>query len=310
MAQAAVPHQPPESPWGYRPNQSINVIFLVSFFTSIVGLQVISLYTRQWLKFSIPLSVACLFELVGYAARAGSSTSPLDVRLFAVTTFFLTIAPSFISTSIYVTAERTFYVFGKEHSLIDPKWYASFVCIDAISLVLQVVGLVVAYWDIAAMNRVGLDSNNGGGVIAAGLVIQAIMLMIFLLLFSYAMAQGFVAWREFGYTTFNPRRGGYRRLGWPCILFLVVVVFSVCSLLARNIYRTVGFVRSFDGGNNSEAAFALCDGLLVSLAVLGLLVLHPSYVFSDYSKEKDADKLSSSASSGPSFGRIMQQGVV
>jgi hypothetical protein len=63
-----------------------------------MGLLIITLYTKQWLTFSIPLCIACLFEVVGYAVRIGSCNNPWDMRLYAVAEFFLTIAPTFVST--------------------------------------------------------------------------------------------------------------------------------------------------------------------------------------------------------------------
>lgn len=86
------------STYGYRPNQGVSVIFLISFLSSFIGLQIIIWYAKQWLRFSIPLCVVCLFEVVGYAARIRSWNNPWDVNLYAATEFFLTIAPTMVTT--------------------------------------------------------------------------------------------------------------------------------------------------------------------------------------------------------------------
>jgi hypothetical protein len=48
--------------------------------------------------FAIPICIACLFEAMGYAVRIGSWDNPWDTNLYAVTTLFLTTAPTFITT--------------------------------------------------------------------------------------------------------------------------------------------------------------------------------------------------------------------
>ncbi|KAH6659931.1 RTA1 like protein-domain-containing protein [Truncatella angustata] len=296
------------SPYGYRPSRGVSIVFISSFTSSFIGLQLITLHTKKWLSFSIPLSITCLFEMIGYAIRFTNWDNPWDIHLYAVSEFFLTIAPTMMTSSIYLIIERMLFILGREHSVVNPRWYRFFILADIISLATQLVGLGISMWDIAATYNAGPGSDKGGRVIAVGIGIHALLLTIFLVLFVVALVQAIFAYRELGYTTFNPEGGRYKSLQRRFKIFLAVLLIDVLCLLTRDVYRTIGFVEGFDGGTRIEGWFALFDGLVVSEAVLGLAVLHPSYVFTDYSKKQEADKLSTS--SPISYGRLVRQSII
>lgn len=91
------------SPYRYRPNPVASGALVSLFGLSLVGCLVIAVTTAasrgcwRWLNFTVPVCVACILETIGYAVRLGSWTDPWDVRLFAVSTGCLTVAPAFIS---------------------------------------------------------------------------------------------------------------------------------------------------------------------------------------------------------------------
>lgn len=151
-------------------------------------------------------------------------------------------------------------------------------------------------WDIATTSNVGPMSDKGGYIIAVGIGIHALMVAVYLVVYIIALASAGLAAREQGYTTFNPDQGGYKSLTFRFKVFLAVLLSSALSLLIRDMYRTIGFVEGFDGGNRAEGSFALFDSLMVSQAVLGLVLLHPSYVFTDFDREKEVDSMSTSSS--------------
>lgn len=163
-------------------------------------------------------------------------------------------------------------------------------------------------WDITARDTVGPDSDKGARIIAGGIGLHALVLTIFLILYSLALVQSMLAYREYGYTTFNAERGGFQKLSWKFKLFLVALLVGILCLLTRDVYRIIGFAKRFDGGTETEGWFALFDGLMISEAVLSFVVLHPSYVFTDYSREKDADKFKTTRS--VSYGKLTRLAVV
>lgn len=213
------------------------------------------------------------------------------------------------SISIYLVMGETLFVLGQEHSLINPSWYNYCIGADVLSFAVQVMGLAFAIWDVAGTGSVGQESDTGGRIIAGGTVIHALMLVVVLVIYVVALLKGYISWCETGYTTFNIERGGYKKCSTRFKVFLAAITVALLCLLARDVNRMIGFIQEFDGGNRNQARWAALDGLLVSEAVLGLVVLHPSYVFSDYNKKKkysDGVRTPSSAS----YGRLARQVIV
>lgn len=87
------------SPYRYRPNSLASGIFGTIFCLALIGCLIIAVTTSRgrWLNFTVPVCLACVLEIIGYGARLGSWDDPWDVRLFAVSTGFLTVAPAFVS---------------------------------------------------------------------------------------------------------------------------------------------------------------------------------------------------------------------
>ncbi|OTB14273.1 hypothetical protein K445DRAFT_134883 [Daldinia sp. EC12] len=91
------------SPYGYPPSAAAGAIFFIIHLGSFVACLVYSFYLAEknrWLEFSIPISIGCLLESIGYAIRIGSASDPWDVSLYAASTTFVTISPAFISAAL------------------------------------------------------------------------------------------------------------------------------------------------------------------------------------------------------------------
>ncbi|RYO78365.1 hypothetical protein DL766_006733 [Monosporascus sp. MC13-8B] len=88
------------SPYGYRPSVLASGIFTSLFSLSLVGCLAIAATVSRgwWLHFTVPVCIACVFEIIGYGVRIASWSDPWDVRQFIVSTAFLTVAPAFVAT--------------------------------------------------------------------------------------------------------------------------------------------------------------------------------------------------------------------
>lgn len=197
---------------------------------------------------------------------------------------------------------------GREHSFVNPRWYRYCIFADISSGVVQVIGLGFSLRDICVTHNVRPKSDEGGHIIAIGVGIHALMLTAYLILFISALVNAGKACWEQEYSTFDHKDGVYRSLSWKFKLFVVALLIAALLLLVRDAYRTIGFVDSFDGGGSIESLFAIFDGLMVSVAVLGLVLLHPSYVFTDYSNEKDVCIETTSVTI--SFGKLARHSVI
>ncbi|KAH8675407.1 RTA1 like protein-domain-containing protein [Xylariales sp. PMI_506] len=300
-------------PYGYRPNVGVNAIFLISFASSLIAMEIVPLCTRRWLSVSLPLSTACLFEVIGYAVRIGGWANPWSLPCYEATTLFLTIAPLFISTSIYLATEKTLAVIGKEHSLIDPTGYSNFIYADLVALVVQLIGFGVAICEISVNGRLGRGAEVGGFIVAAGLALHVVTLIFFATLFTAALVRAWLSYREFGYTTLSLGRAtgaGHRPLRLRFKVFLITVSIAVTCLTIRGLYRLVGFARGFDTGSRSEVLFALLDALMVSIAVLAMAVCHPAYALGGPPVEADEERRNGRVISGVSIWKAGARDVV
>lgn len=78
-------------------NQAVSALILIVFVSSLLGCLCFALLLRQWTRFTIPLALTCVFEIIGYAIRFSSIARTWSAPSFVVVTIFLTIAPSFVS---------------------------------------------------------------------------------------------------------------------------------------------------------------------------------------------------------------------
>lgn len=109
------------SPYGYPPSAAAGVIFFVIHLGSFVACLVYSFYLAErnrWLEFSIPISIGCLLESIGYAMRIGSSADPWNVSLYAASTTFMIIPPAFISAAS-VESLSSYWIFSAVEQYAD-----------------------------------------------------------------------------------------------------------------------------------------------------------------------------------------------
>lgn len=86
-----------------------------------------------------------LTEIIGYIARIAIHSNPFLKTNFLIYLVTLTIAPAFLSASIYLCLARIVVVYGKERSRFRPRTYTVVFCTgDFLALLLQAVGGAIA----------------------------------------------------------------------------------------------------------------------------------------------------------------------
>ncbi|KAI1802382.1 RTA1 like protein-domain-containing protein [Daldinia bambusicola] len=266
------------SPYGYPPSAAAGAIFFIIHLGSFVACLVYSFYLAErnrWLEFSIPISIGCLLESIGYAIRIGSASDPWDVSLYAASTAFIIIPPAFISAAIYFTIPEAIKILGVEHSPIRVLRYAVLTWIDAVGFVFQFIGIVISFSDLSSDTGLGHNARIGSPIIATGMAIQAVSLLIHIGLFGVVLFRAAVANSQFGYTTFHPVHG-YVPMAHRFKFFLAMLLLSAMCLFARALYQTVVLANGLESWTaKNQALFAGLDGFLVAEAVVGLCVAHP-----------------------------------
>lgn len=182
----------------------------------------------------------------------------------------LTIAPVFLTAAIYLCLTRIIVLYGTSLSRFAPRTIAiTFMTSDFLSLLLQAAGGAIA--DTADTNS---ESQVGADIMIAGLVLQAISLVVFLLVVAD------FAWtcRKGGLDMDSEKRRTRNRVIFKA--FMAGMLLASVTVLIRSIFRAAELWGGFSGSLwNSEVDFMVLDGAMIALATLCLTALHPGLAF-------------------------------
>lgn len=119
-----------------------------------------------------------VLEIIGYVGRIQMHSNPFTDSPFLMSLVTLTIAPAFLSASIYLCLSRIVVVYGEDLSRFRPRTYTLiFISCDFISLVLQAAGGAIA----SGANAPSQD-QMGINIMIAGLSFQVFSLALFVAL--------------------------------------------------------------------------------------------------------------------------------
>ncbi|OLN88644.1 Sphingoid long-chain base transporter RSB1-like protein 4 [Colletotrichum chlorophyti] len=278
-----------ESPYGFRPSLSASAIFItVSCICLIINAVVAVRATQRNLfpPFSIIITPACILEILGWAGRMAGWHDPWAVYPLMQSKALLTIAPVFISSSIYVCLAPMVRILGTEHSLIKTDFYiAIFLPLDGLALLLQIVGLIVGFKDVpyTLTSKNAYAPNPAGAKIAlAGLVIQLVTLITAGLLLASVLLRAAKSYRQYGYTTFH-RDVGYVPLKGGFKIFTIAVANAMVVLFGRMCFRVAEYAEGFRGplATSGDGLFVGLEGFLVGYALLAIVGCHPALLLKD-----------------------------
>ncbi len=128
----------------YLPSLGGNALYAAIFGLCIVGQLVLGIKYRTW-GFMIAAVFGLALEVAGYAVRVMMNSNPFDKNSFLIYLVCLTIAPAFITASIYLCLARIVVVYGESLSRFRPRTYTILFCsCDFLSLLLQAIGGAIA----------------------------------------------------------------------------------------------------------------------------------------------------------------------
>lgn len=194
----------------YIPTLPGNIAYAGIFFFLLMLQVFFGIRHKTW-GFLVGMICGITLEIVGYAGRILLHDNVFEKNYFIIYLVGLTIAPAFLSASIYLCLGRIITIFGTGLSLLKPKvitWI--FILCDTLSLLLQSAGgAMTAMADDAEGNKRGVD------IMMAGLWSQVISLSIFILLCSH------FAFNVFRYPIkINPQTAYTREtIKFKCFLF-------------------------------------------------------------------------------------------
>ena len=158
----------------YVPSLGGNAFYLAWFATLATLQTILGLRFRTYTYLFATLS-GCVLEILGYAARVLMHENIFNFNWFLMYLICLTIAPVFLTASIYLTFTRLILLHGPALARFKPQTYTYiFIACDILALVLQAAGGALA--DTAAnggTGQVGID------IMIAGLASQVVSLVAF-----------------------------------------------------------------------------------------------------------------------------------
>lgn len=185
----------------------------------------------------------------------------------------LTIAPAFLSASIYLCLARIITVYSADISRLKPRTYTFvFVGCDFVSLLLQAIGGA-----IAATADTPDVADKGVNIMIAGLVFQVASLILFLILWGEFALRARAAPADKIEQRFSDVRSSFR---FKALISCAGLWSATILIFIRSIYRVIelhaGFGSEFA---NNEPAFMVFEGPMIILATGLLSIFHPGFAF-------------------------------
>lgn len=247
------------------------------------------------------MTLGLLTELIGYIGRIMLHNNIFSFNAFLIYLIPLTIAPAFVTASIYLCLARIVHVLDPNlvSSRLKPMTYTKiFVTFDLISLILQGAG-----GGLAATANDKAGSDLGIDVMMAGLAFQVIALVIFVSLcgdFAWRLhkAKGSPSKRDLfrfsapkQYDTSKSREwtltpndtmhnASYDTIKRSRMFrsFILALAAAVVLILIRSSYRLAELKDGFNGHlANDQVSFMILEGPMIILACVFLTVCHPGF---------------------------------
>ncbi|KAM0452974.1 hypothetical protein ACHAPV_007479 [Trichoderma viride] len=240
----------------YQPSLASNIVFAALF--AVIGLVhfYLGFRWRTW-GFTIPMLVGCITEIIGYIGRILLHNNPFSYPGFLIQIICLTIAPVFYTASIYVTLSQSITYLAPELSRFKPQlFYYIFIPFDIVCLALQAAGGAMSA-DTTGSDKTGVNISQ------AGLSLQVIVLVLFIVAFSDYMFRYLRSGRASGF-------------GWRLTAFFTGLTSATLLILARCAYRVAELQDGYNGKLiKEEAPFIVLEGVFVFLAASMLCFGHP-----------------------------------
>ncbi|KAK5134143.1 hypothetical protein LTR08_006918 [Meristemomyces frigidus] len=258
-----------QSHFAYLPTYSGNLFFAICFGLLLLPQLGLGIFYRTW-GFLAGMLLGLALEVLGYVSRVQLHQNPFAGNPFLMYLIALTIAPVFITAAIYLCLTRIIVLHGQNLSRFAPKTIAIvFMTSDFSSLLLQAIGGAIA--EIALEDS---TQRTGINIMIAGLVLQALSLLVFL-----AVVGDFARSCSGAALSPDPQK---RKTRSRAIFkaFMAGLVLATVLILIRSIFRAAELWGGFQGPLwNDETDFLVLDGAMMAVSTVVLTALHPGPAF-------------------------------
>lgn len=265
----------------YLPTLPGNILYAALFGVILLPNLFFTIRARTW-SFGVWMSLGLVGEIVGYIGRIMLHENIFSFNGFLIYLIPLTIAPAFITASMYLCLARLIHIVDPalQYTRLRPMMYTwIFVTFDFIALVLQGAGGGITATGDDNKDQVDLGVN----VMMAGLGFQVFSLVAFSALcldFAWRVRKGHRAWRAASSiaSTDPVAEDRYRALR-ATLMFRGLVgalAAAVFLIIVRSAYRLAELQGGFHGKlANNEVVFMIIEGPMVILACAALVAFHP-----------------------------------
>ena len=208
-----------------------------------------------------------------YRPQADKAQNPFLLQIIC-----LTIAPAFLAAGVYLCLSRIVSTFGAENSRIRPLSYPRiFIPCDVASLVLQALGGGIA----SAKTHSHQDPTLGNNIMIAGLSVQVVTLLIFIILALDFAFRTIRRIRRLGQDALDPRHAKLRE-SFAFKGFLVALSLATLCIFTRCVYRVAELSEGWTGHLiRTQKYFIGLEGAVIVVAVLSLNAFHPGLCFKE-----------------------------
>ncbi|KAK7064938.1 RTA1 like protein-domain-containing protein [Favolaschia claudopus] len=279
-----------DSQYGYVPQESVAILFLVLFGISTLVHAGQAIHFRLW--WLLPTAMLCgVGEIIGWTGRLWSSYSPNEFAPFAAQTCATIVSPTPLLAASFLIMERVVQRLGASYSRLTPKWYlVLFLPCDLIALVVQGVG-----GGLASAAKTLDGANQGADIMLYGIAFQFAVIIIFTIL-AMDFLQRYIRDKPVRRVTDSDSVRGDLTLRLK--IMLGALAFSTTVLVVRSIYRLIELSDGWTGRIiRTEVYFNVLDGAMITLAIFTLNFIHPGIFLMPTLSEKGSEGLTNSAHS-------------
>ncbi|KAK5053340.1 hypothetical protein LTR84_002314 [Exophiala bonariae] len=284
------PHGPGDASiiiYGYTPSLALAIIGIASFVLLFIAILAQVFRLRAFSL--IPACIACVCELIGYVFRFLSAhQDPYRISFFVGQYFCITVAPVFISASIYVglgqlvawASTSTTLKTGSFLSRLRPKailW--TFISADILCTALQVAGAAV----VGERTSNHEDPTQANDILIAGLAAQVASFCLFLVLLAMFV------WLLATNPSLDCAPGTTDRHLHRARMYTCVVSVAGILIFVRTIFRLVESAQGVFGELSShEVYFGTLEMATVVIATV-LLGIWPPKALLNAARKIDAE---------------------
>ncbi|KAI6162722.1 RTA1 like protein-domain-containing protein, partial [Pisolithus thermaeus] len=268
-------------PYNYVPTEWICITFVALFGINTVLHLFQSYKFRMW--WLIPTVIlAGILEVLGWSARLWSSISPTLLTPFEIQLVGTILAPTPFLAANFLVLGKIISHLGPEFSRLSPKLssFLNSLTQDVICLVIQAVGGAMA------ANEVNQNQNpdDGGNIMLIGVTVQLCAMAL------YVLCAGEFLLRFLNNTPIrknsipvSEEKRHAKIMEWIIIRWLMLgLVIQAFCLFVRAVYRTVELSNGWSGPIiSTQAYFNVFDGLMMTIAVYTMNLIHPGFFLSE-----------------------------